>query len=151
MQFEVKGAQAELRNVNLRTENNGDERVLAIDLKIRANVHRKELLPLFDDTPDLLPAMFAKNGDVLNPYMDHSYRVQIENIELRIDKLKPFKGARIKKGMHILPRSGNRFEITFTAQIHDVVDVRTLADRLHEECKITILERQAKLPLSVVA
>ena len=54
MELTIAKADAELKNVNLRTEHNGDERVLAVDLKIKANVQAKEVAPLFQDTPDLL-------------------------------------------------------------------------------------------------
>lgn len=147
MELKIKKAQAELRNVNLRTENNGDERVLAIDLKIKANCSAKEVAPLFQDTPDLLNTLFEEGGNVLNPVIEFAYRVPIENVEVQIDDLKSYKGCRVKKNMLLIPRNGKRFELTFTVQMHDVADVRSLAKRLHEEIKVSITELQQSLSL----
>lgn len=151
MELEIRKAFAELKNVNLRTENNGDERVLAMDLKIVANVEAKDVAPLFSDTPDLLDTIYDKAGNVLNPVVEFKYRVPIENIELTIDDLKPFKGGRVKKNMTLVPRNGRRFEITLTAQLTDVGDIRAIAKRLHEEVKLSIIERQQSLGLKSVA
>ena len=82
MELEIKNAQGELKNVNLRTENNGDERVLAVDLKIMANISSKDVSPLFSDTPEMLATLFDKGGNVLNPVVEFVYRVPVENIEL---------------------------------------------------------------------
>lgn len=151
MQLTITKADAELKNLNLRTENNGDERVLAVDLKVNANVKAIEVAPLFEDTPNMLDTLYDEGGNVLNPVVQFSYRVPIENIELKIDDLKPFKGGKVKKNMKLIPRNGKRFEITLTVQITDVLDVRALAKRLHEEVKISITERQQSLGLSAVA
>ena len=151
MELTIKNAQGELKNVNLRTENNGDERILAVDLKVLANIGTKDVSPLFSDTPEMLATLFDKGGNVLNPVVEFIYRVPIENIELSLDDLKPFKGGRVKKNMKLIPRNGNRFEVTMTIQITDVGDVRTLVKRLHEEVKITIIERQQSLGLQSVA
>lgn len=151
MELKIENAQAELKNVNLRTENNGDERVLAVDLKVNANVAAPDMAPLFEDTPDLLNTIFDKGGNVLNPVVEFIYRVPIENVEVALDDLKPFKGGRLKKNMKLIPRNGQRFEITATLQITDVGDVRALAKRLHEEVTISIIERQQSLGLQSVA
>lgn len=151
MELSIRKAEAELKNVNLRTENNGDERVLAVDLKLVANVSAKDVAPLFSDSPEQLDTMFDKGGNVLNPLFEQYYRVPIENIELVIDDLKPFRGGRVKKGMRMVPRNGRRFELKLTVQLSDVPDIRPLAKRLNEEVKITIIERQQSLGLSVVA
>ena len=151
MELSIKNAQGEVKNVNLRTENNGDERILATDIKIVANVSVKEIEPLFLDTPEMLKTLFDKGGNVLNPVVEFIYRVPIENIEVTIDELKPFKGGRVKKNAKMVPRNGSRFEITMTLQLSDVGDVRMLAKRLHEEVKITIIERQQSLGLQSVA
>ena len=151
MELTIKNAQGELKNVNLRTENNGDERVLAVDLKILANISSEDVAPLFSDTPDMRATLFDKGGNVLNPVVEFVYRVPVENIELQLDDLKPYVGGRVKKNMKLIPRNGNRFEVTLTAQITDIGDVRTLVKRLHEEVKITIIERQQSLGLQSVA
>lgn len=151
MELKINNAQGEVKNVNLRTENNGDERVLAVDVKILANVAAADVAPLFADTPDLLDSLFDKGGNVLNPVVEFMYRVPIENIELTIDNLTPFKGGRVKKNMKMVPRNGSRFEVTMTLQLTDVGDVRALAKRLHEEVKIEIIERQQSLGLQSVA
>jgi len=64
MELKIAKADAELKNVNLRTENNGDERVLAVDLKIKASITAKEAAPLFADTPDLIKTLFDKGACV---------------------------------------------------------------------------------------
>lgn len=151
MELKITKAESELKNVNLRTENNGDEKVLAVDLKIKANVPAKELAPLFSDAPDFLNSLFDKGGTVIATNFQHIYRVPIENIELTIDELKPFKGGKVKKNITMIPRNGKRFEVVMTAQLADVTDVRALANRLHEEVKITIIERQQSLGLQSVA
>lgn len=151
MELNIKNAQGELKNVNLRTENNGDERVLAVDVKINASVAAEDVAPLFADTPDLVATLFDKGGNVLNPVVEFVYRVPIENIELTVDDLKPFKGGRVKKNAKLIPRNGGRFEVTITLQLTDVGDVRVLAKRLHEEVKIAIIERQQSLGLQSVA
>jgi hypothetical protein len=151
MELKIKKAQGEVKNVNLRTENNGDERVLAVDVKVLANVAAADVVSLFEDTPNLLETLFDKGGNILNPLIEFIYRVPIENIEVGIDELKPFVGGRVKKNMKLIPRNGNRFEVTMTVQLTDVGDVRTLAKRLHEEVVITITERQQKLGLQSVA
>jgi hypothetical protein len=151
MELNISKAQGEVKNVNLRTENNGDERVLATDIKIVANVSVKEITPLFSDTPQMLATLFDKGGNVLNPVVEFKYRVPIENIELTIDKLKPFKGGRVKKNMKMVPRNGNRFEVTMTLQLTDVGDIRELANRLHEEVAVSIIERQQSLGLQSAA
>ena len=151
MDITIKKAEASLKNVNLRTENNGDEKVLAVDLKIIANLALSDVAPLFADAPDLLGTIFDEGGNVLASEFMLTYRVPIENVELSIDDLKPFIGGKIKKGIQITPRNGRRFNVLLTAQISDCVDVRPLAKRLHEEVKITIIERQQSLELSAVA
>ena len=151
MELNIKTAQGELKNVNLRTENNGDERILAVDIKINANVAANDLAPLFSDTPEMLSTLYDKGGNVLNPVVEFTYRVPIENIELTLDDLKPFKGGRVKKNMKLIPRNGNRFEVIMTVQLTDVQDVRALAKRLHEEIKLSIIERQQSLGLQSVA
>ncbi len=151
MELKINKAQAELKNVNLRTENNGDERILAVDLKINANIAVDDTKALFEDTPELLSTLFDKGGNVLNPVVEFIYRVPVENIEMTIDDIRPFKGGRIKKNMKLIPRNGRRFEVIMTVQVTDVGDVRALVKRLHEEIKITIVERQQSLGLQSVA
>lgn len=151
MELQINKCEAELKNVNLRTENNGDEKVLAVDLKIKASVPAKELAPLFADAPSLLESLFDKGGNVLASNFQHVYRVPIENIELTIDDLKSFKGGKVKKNIMMIPRNGKRFEVLLTAQLTDVTDVRALAGRLHEEVKVSIIERQQSLNLQSVA
>lgn len=151
MEVKIINAQAELKNVNLRTENNGDEKVLAVDVKIKANIEAKELSPLFQDTPGLMGTLFDKGGNVLNPVVEFVYRIPVENIELVIDDLRPFVGGRIKKNMKLIPRNGGRFEVIMTVQLTDVGDIRALVKRLHEEIKVSITERQQKLGLQSVA
>jgi hypothetical protein len=146
MELKIRKADAELKNVNLRTENNGDERVLAVDLKIKANITSKEAAPLFADTPELIKTLFDKGGNVLNPVFEFKYRMPIENVEVQLDD-KKYKGGKIKKNMKLIPRNGSRFEIMLTAQLTEPGDVRPLAARLHEEVKITIIERQQSLDL----
>lgn len=151
MELAIRKAEAELKNVNLRTENNGDERVLAVDLKLIANVSAKEIAPLFSDSPEWLNAMFDKGGNVLNPLFEQYYRVPLENIELTIDDLRPFRGGRVKKGMRMIPRNGRRFELRMTIQLSDIPDIRPLAKRLNEEVRLTIVERQQTLGLQAVS
>jgi hypothetical protein len=151
VELQIANADAELKNVNLRTENNGNERILAIDLKINANVTAKEVAPLFADTPNMLDTLYDEGGNVLNPVVQFHYRVPIENVELVVNDLKPFKGGKVKKNMQMIPRNGKRMEIIFTVQITDVPDVRALAKLLHEEVKISIIERQQSLKLTAVA
>ncbi len=146
MQFKISKADAELKNVNLRTENNGDERVLACDLKIKANISANEAKPLFSDTPNLIATLFDKGGNVLNPVFQFIYRMPIENVETQLDD-KKYKGGKIKKNMKLIPRNGKRFEILLTIQLTDVKDVRAFAARLHEEVKVSIIERQQSLDL----
>ncbi len=147
MELKIKKVRAELRNVNLRTENNGDERILAVDLKCRADVPALSLKPLFADAPDTLDAIFDEGGNVLASYFEFTYRVPIENIELTIDDLKPMKGGKVKKNIKLIPRDGKRFEVIFTIQLSDVPNVQSFAKRLHEEVKLTIIERQGTLDL----
>ncbi len=149
MQLKIAKADAELKNVNLRTENTGDERVLACDLKIKASIPAKEAEPLFQDTPQLIGTLFDKGGNVLNPVFELRYRMPIENIELHLDD-KKYKGGKVKKNMRLIPRNGSRFEVMMTVQLSDIGDVRPFAARLHEEVKITIIERQQSLALSSV-
>ena len=146
MELKIEKAEAELKNVNLRTENNGEERVLAVDLKVHASVAAKHVAPLFADTPDFLDTLFDKAGNSLNPVVELTYRVPVENVEVKLDDLAAFKGGRLKKNMKLIPRNGERFDVTLTLQLSDVKDVRPLAKRLHEEVKITIIERQHSLP-----
>jgi len=146
MQFKISKADAELKNVNLRTENNGDERVLACDLKIKANISATEAKPLFADTPKLISTLFDSGGNVLNPVFEFKYRMPIENVETQLDD-KKYKGGKIKKNMKLIPRNGKRFEILLTIQLTDVKDVRAFAARLHEEVKVSIIERQQSLDL----
>lgn len=150
MELKINKAEAELKNVNIRTENNGDERVLAIDLKIKASITKDEAKPLFQDTPKMIGTLFDSAGNVLNPIFQLNYRMPIENIELQLDDRK-YKGGKIKKNMKLIPRNGSRFEIMFTAQLTDVKDIRPFAARLHEEVKLTIIERQQSLNLQSVA
>jgi len=146
MQLKISKADAELKNVNLRTENNGDERVLACDLKIKANISATEAKPLFSDTPSLIATLFDKGGNVLNPVFEFKYRMPIENVETQLDD-KKYKGGKIKKNMKLIPRNGKRFEVLLTIQLTDVKDVRAFAARLHEEVKVSIIERQQSLDL----
>jgi len=150
MELKINKAEAELKNVNIRTENNGDERVLACDLKIKASITADEAKPLFQDTPGMVKTLFDSAGNVLNPVFQFSYRMPIENIELHLDDRK-YKGCKVKKNMKLIPRNGSRFEIMFTCQLNDVKDIRPMAARLHEEIKVTIIERQQSLNLQSVA
>ncbi len=151
MEITINNAHAELKNVNLRTENNGDERILAVDLKVEALIPAKDVAPLFADSPDLLDTLYDEGGSVLATCFEHIYRVPIENIEFSIDDLKPFVGGKVKKGMKLIPRNGKQFAVTLTVQLSDVSDVRPLAKRLHEEVQITIIERQQSLGLDEAA
>ena len=49
--------------------------------------------------------------------------------------------------MKLIPRNGKRFEVLLTIQLTDVKDVRAFAARLHEEVKVSIIERQQSLDL----
>lgn len=151
MELLISKAEAELKNVNLRTENNGDERVLAVDLKVHCSIPADEVKPLFADTPDLLDTLFDKGGTVLNPVVEFMYRVPIDNVEVQIDDLSPHKGGKVKKNIKLIPRNGRRFETIMTIQLSDVGDVRALAKRLHEEVKISIKEQQEALGLGEAA
>lgn len=151
MELKIKNAQGEIKNVNLRTENNGDERVLAVDVKLVAMVAAKHLAPLFQDSPQTLDSLYDEGGNVLNPLLEMMYRVPIENVEIQIDDLNPYKGARVKKNVKIIPRNARQLEVTMTLQLADVGDVRSLAKRLHEEVKLSIIERQQSLGLQSVA
>ena len=150
MELKINKAEAELKNVNIRTENNGDERVLACDLKIKASITADEAKPLFQDTPKMISTLFDSAGNVLNPIFQFTYRMPIENVELHIDD-RQYKGGKIKKNMKLNPRNGSRFEVMLTAQLNDVKDIRPMAARLHEEVKVTIIERQQSLNLTAVA
>lgn len=147
MELKIKKAHAELKNVNLRTENNGDDRVLACDLKLQLDATAKELAPLFADVPNLLDAIYDQGGDVLCPEFQLVYRVPIENVEVTLDKLKPMKGGKIKKNAILLPRNGKRMQVTLTVQFSGVGDIRPMAARLHGDISVTIIEQQETLSL----
>ena len=151
MELEIKKANGELKGLTLRKENNGEDRVLAVDLKIVANIRADDLKPLFIDTPELLDTLFDSGGNVLNPVIEFVYRVSIENIECALDDVGAFKGGRVKKNMKMVPRNGSIFETIMTLQLSDVGDIRMLVRRLHEPVKITIVERQQSLGLQSVA
>jgi hypothetical protein len=151
MELTINKAVAQLKNVNLRTENNGDERVLACDLKIVADVDADDVRPLFLDTPDFLDTLWDEKNQVLNHEIELRLRLPIENVELQLDDLVAHKGGKVKKGTLLVPRNGKRFTMTATLQLSDIADVRPLAKRLHEEVKVTIIERQQVLPVSSVA
>ena len=151
MEITISNATAELKNVNLRTESNGDERVLACDLKVIASCKAKEMAPLFADSPDLLDTLYDEAGNVLASCFEFIYRVPVENVELQMDDLKPFKGGKVKKNMKLLPRDGKRFQVSMTIQLSDIGDVRPLSKRLNDEVKITIIERQQTLDLEQAA
>lgn len=146
MLVEIEKAQATLKNVNLRTENNGDERVLACDLKFEADVEADQVRALFLDSPDFMDALWDEKNQVLNHDLEIRIRTPIENVELQIDDLTENKGGKVKKGMLLVPRNGRRFRFTGTVQLSGIADVRPLAKRLHEEVKLTIIERQQSLP-----
>lgn len=145
MQLDIEKAQGKISNVNLRTENNGDEKVLACDIKLTLDIPAKAVKPLFATSPDFFDSLWDSKGIVVLPEAELVYRVPVENIELQIDELQPIKGARIKKNIRFIPRNGTRFEATLTVQVSGVTDVRPLAKRLHEEVKATIIERQQQL------
>lgn len=151
MELNIEKAKAELKGVTLRSENNGDEKVLAVDIKVMALVPAKDVSSLFMDAPDLLNALWDAGGNVLAASFEHLYRVPIENIELIIDDLKPFIGGKVKKNIKMIPRNGKKLEMLMTAQLSDVLDIRPLAKRLNEEVVITIKERQQTLGLSDAA
>lgn len=151
MEITINKAKGTLKNVNLRTENNGDEKVLAVDLKLSVSIAAKDAAPLFADAPNLLDTLFDEGGNALTSCFQHVYRVPIENIEFTLDDLKAYKGGKVKKNMTLIPRDGKRFEVLLTAQLSDVGDIRPLGKRLHEEVTVTIIERQQTLGLSAVA
>ena len=151
MEITINKAQAELKNVNLRTENNGDERVLAVDLKIVANISAEDVVPLFADSPNMLDSLYDDGGNVLATCFEYIYRVPIENVEIQVDDLKPFVGGKIKKGIKLIPTDGERFSVTMTAQLSDVTDIRPLAKRLNENVHVTVIERQQSLDLEEAA
>ena len=148
MELKIAKAHAELKNVNLRTENNGDTKVLACDLKITANCKAAEMAALFENAPTFLDALYDEAGDVLCPEAAIQYRIAIENIDVKIDKLAAWKGGKIKKNAMLLPRNGRRMEVTFTVQFSDVSDIQPMAKRLHDEVSVTIVEQQEKLRLA---
>lgn len=151
MELKIRKAHAELKNVNLRTENNGDERVLACDIKLKLDATAKEIAPLFADVPALLDTLYDEGGNVLSPEFQFVYRVPIENITLAIDKMKEWKGGKVKKNAILLPRNGRRMEVTLTIQFSGVGDIRPMASRLHGEISVTIIEQQESLALKDAA
>lgn len=151
MELKIEKAHAELKNVNLRTENNGDERVLASDLKLKIDCTAKSIAPLFADSPGFLDTLYDEGGNVLLSNVQLSHRVQVENVELSVDDAIKWDGGRIKKNATFLPRNGRRMEAVFTIQFSDVRDIRPLIDRLHDEVNVTIIEQQQELDLSDAA
>lgn len=145
MELKIQKAHAELKNVNLRTENNGDERVLACDLKIKADCEAREIAGLFEDAPQFLDALYDETGQVLCHEVALQYRIAIENVAVSIDNLAEWKGGKIKKNAMLIPRNGQRMEVTLTMQFSDVKDVNKIAKRLHDEISITITEQQETL------
>lgn len=146
MEITINKAQGKLKNVNLRTENNGEERVLSMDIKIEASVEAGSVKPLFAQAPDVVDALYDESNNALHSDFEFTHRLPIENIELTIDDLATIKGARIKKGTKLIPRNGRRFDVVMTIQVSGIGDVRPFAKRLHEEVKLTIIERQQSLP-----
>ena len=135
-----------MKNVNLRTENTGDDRVLAVDLKLKIDCTAKEVAALYQDTPDLLDTLYDESGQVLNSCFEHVYRLPVENVSLTVDDLQPWVG-KVKKNVKLIPRNGQRMEVWLTVQCSGIIDCRPMAGRLHEDIKVSLFERQASLDL----
>jgi len=150
MELAIVKAQAEVKNINIRTENNGDEKVLAVDVTLLADVSSKEIEPLFENGPQTIASMFDKGGNVLNSLFEMVILIPIENIEFTLDDLKAYKGGKVKKNIRLRPRDGFRFTAKLMVQLSDVTDVRPLVSRLHSEVKLSIFERQTTLALQSV-
>ena len=147
MELKIPKARAELKNMNLRTENNGDEKVLATDLKFSINTTALSVAALFKDAPKLLDSLYDEGGNVLCEEVMLTYIVPTENVELTIDKLKPLKGGRIKKNVTVRPRQGKRVELVLTVQFTEPTHIEPIAKRLHDEVSIKIIEKQQSLDL----
>lgn len=147
MDLNIQNVPAEVKAVTLRTENNGDEKVLAVNVKLECTVPMEQVAPLFSDTPKLLPTFFDKGGNVVNPVTEMRYRIAVENVRVQIDDLKPIDGARILKSMRLTPVGDSCFTVLMVVKLPDVHDTRPFANRLHEQVRVSIAELQASLDL----
>lgn len=142
--YDIK-TQAEVRNINVRAENHGDEHIPAIDLKLM-------LLDVPIDRvssaiPDFGKRFYDGDQPILQEIVPFQVHHKIQNVEVKVGSV-VLKGADIKKGAKYWHKPGKVCNVLITVQSSDYSDAAlpALSKMLKEEVKVSIIERQISIP-----
>lgn len=144
--FELKG-QAEIKNINLRVEQHGDEMVRAMDLKlVIASTDATKLVAASDH----MDTFFEKGEPKLQEFYPLAIPHKIENLGGTLKagrktiKILQCDAAKVK----IKPLYGSKAEVRLTLKISPMgdIDVVQLHSWLRAVVKIDLEERQLDLP-----
>lgn len=129
------GGRAELRHLNARKQGPDDEKILALDLKLRVRAPAT-ILDVFE--PALRPALFLDNGAVRNP-MVAPIGFDYTLIDYRLDALgSSFYGCEIKR-FAAEPQDGNEVDLSFVLSLKPGADeVARFAEYLGDEFDIAL-------------
>ena len=131
-----------LKNVNLRKELHGDERILAVDLKLSFKSQPRELGYFFEDAmAEFLWRMEEKVLSVRNIFLQPlEFDVTLDNCTLKVGEFL-FSGCTVKK-FCIESLNGGRIKLDCQAIIHPdsnmEKEMHKLAQLIQEEVQVTI-------------
>lgn len=153
MSFSLKRQTAKVAHLNVREEKHGEESVVAVDVKVQADVGNEFLDAL---SPGLRQAVYAADGQQLDG-------VELPFSVLRFPQLAPldwdtpmagcgfvvhgakrvddleFEGT-VSKPMRLTPKEGGTVEITFQVQVHpDAAELGALSSFLGRSTKVTVV------------
>jgi hypothetical protein len=142
--FDVK-TNAEVRNINVRAENHGDDHVPAIDVKLM--LLDVPIAKISSAIPDFEQRFYDGDQPILQEIVPFQIQHKIENVEAKIGRV-VLKGADIKKGSKFWHKPSKVANVLITVQCSDFSEaaVPALMKMLKEEAKVEIIECQLKIP-----
>lgn len=135
---------AEVSHINARKEGPEDDKVLAVDIKFKAQILSSGVR-YFDDM--LAQFLLREDGSIRNIFLDDiRFMHEMEDYRITIHG-KTHYGVKLKK--FVVSASGqNVLNITFQASFKPESDeVATLAEFLQEDIRIELEPANAELPL----
>jgi hypothetical protein len=128
---------ATIKNLNVRKENHGEEKVLAVDLKLEFQSLRSEYCDFFDPAAEAF-LWRGEDDEVRNTFLAPIvYDVDVDNCVVKIGKQK-FGGCIVKR-FALEPRNGGVMNLGCHVIIHPGdTDVSKLAPLVQENAAVVI-------------
>ncbi len=145
MKFRYSGP-VSIEHLNTRKTGDEDDRVLAVDVKMRATMSAAESLGRF--APELADALFTDIGAVSNLMLGPiTFAHELEHYRIDSDAGR-FTGCRLRK-FSVTPKDGRETIVTFTASFEPTADeFARLAEDLADEIDVTIQPEDGELDLN---